>query len=294
MLEVTTNTKYPFWDLHEEDIPCGALFDFSLCVKEGVEPVLTNLVVGDYLFASWEDGQTGEPVCHVMEESPTTGSVYRLVMSAPGYGWVVMGQKLPVSVLNKRVPMNQRTVARLPSSTRSLTVNGVSYDMPRVLNVVFSGLLKASVGVSQNLVERNDSGVSEELLYTLLTDAEAPPRMITTVNGMRPDSSGNLVIQADASLGCPVVSVTKASPAVALRKTHAVVFGPSDESGCGDLKDWLVCGRSQGHRARLPLDLCAKCPDDDCVFDEVFGLDDMELVIASSSATGCEGYKAHR
>lgn len=201
----STEIKYPVEDTDTSGLPNDILCDLSLSVPDITKDVyLTNCVAGaSYIFLSFETDS--ESVAFLSLENPKPFQVYPLssdnTLSA---GSVLLGPGAlnPVCFRNKKIPLDRRCVVQSGGGCAfaSLTVNGVSYSLPPVLRVKFEDGVAAVYDNGVVALARNDSFFTPDNLSAGLTD---PPvsdiTPITSVNGLSPDPSGNVIIAAAAA-----------------------------------------------------------------------------------------------
>ena len=215
--------KYPLEDDTSGDIAKDILLDMSITTPAGTAMYLTNLVRTDqYLFVSIENDSGA--VAHFFTAAPTQFRMNQMVMHMDGYGWIVFGPgvngRFRHELVRERIDSrcilpNQRTVRQF-----KLEINGVSYDMPSVLNVLvndFIGVSRQTRQISPSggdpcacfrddnpalphsadfreclVLRRNDIKLSDSMIKQGLTLGDTWARPLFTINNMAPDKNGNI------------------------------------------------------------------------------------------------------
>jgi hypothetical protein len=196
--------KFPLDDTHEQDIPNHILTGLTISVPEGIVPALTGLRVGiDFVFAVFEDLNTGDAVADVRVDLPSPGIIYPMDMSVDGHAFIMFG---PGAIseegyfsgpVNVAVEAEAVTSLAVQGALWGLNVNSLDYSLSNVLELLSANDL-IDITVEDNVVyiDRNDT-VLDELgradLLDRISGGSADPRIFTIADTL-PDALGNIDI----------------------------------------------------------------------------------------------------
>jgi len=139
---------YPLDDKYG-DVPNNILLDMSLTVNpvyKDTAKITALRVTPSFAFLAIETADA--PLAHVHVVDPTPGRIYLFDNDAPG--WVVFGPgvgseyTLPEDETLELDP-NCLIIEEPDSSAFTLSVNGKTYEMPNVLNIVADGIARARI-----------------------------------------------------------------------------------------------------------------------------------------------------
>lgn len=281
-----TTIKFPLDPFHEGDVPDDMLVDMSVTVPPGTDVWLTNFIVTDrFVFLSLE-ATDGSAVGHCIQTDPDISHIVPLEMKTAGYGWIVFGPgikegpreykdiriKLDASVLLPDVPV---------TDPYELYVDGKSYPRPEILNIKTLDYITVNENKFDDALWfiRDDSKLSGNMAITLFTEETYYPNYVTDINGLTPDSAGNININI-TPVGTPPDDNTITE---IKRKSDDTIIGlllrAYNVDGCSDeterLKEKLKCHTEYGVPAGLPLDF-VNCDEDPCPPFSVYYLGNTE------------------
>jgi hypothetical protein len=273
-----TNNKYPLIDTHEEAIPFGLLVDAAIATpEEYMEVALTTLVRTDtYVYLSLETGE--EPIAHIIVTDPQPFVIYPLTMFGKGSGWIVFGPSIneTFSIKEIQVPLDPRCVMpNLKTGNEfKLSVNGLLYDMPTILNIETNSLIQLSdesrtyhdrpdthtdIAVDNVLtMSRNDLNISADTLTDGMID-QPDEDPLYTINNIPPDSAGNVTISIVTNNGAigPITDMKSGDGIGLVISTIDVdeCDGVCDDGGDRRLRSLIQVGVAEhGQPYKLPLD----------------------------------------
>jgi hypothetical protein len=273
----SSNVKYPLDDQYTEDIPTDVLLDLSLSVPAGSGTITcTNIVIKpSFIFISFEC--PAYPVGHVLVTNPVPFQIYPLTMTCTGSGWVVFGPGATreYSIRGSTSAVDKRCILNNVSTSRKfrLSVNGFVYDMPRVLNIssnvnVITEEATRTVDGSPKrslVLRRDDTKFTDAMIKTGLVVYDPQSTPLATVNGIFPDTAGNIKIKLQAEDTSEKVYL------VPVRRVDSRIIGlvilTDNMLGCPDAYKDLdrkikKSDTGYGLQYRLPLD-CMFPPEED-------------------------------
>lgn len=262
-----TAIKYPLDPFNEGNIPNDILIDMAMSVPSGVDVYLTNLVItSKFTFISFES-DTGAAVGHLIQSYPSVGSITPITMTMDGYAWIVFGAGVLEGDKDfKNVRIKLDSTVLLPNviadNPFSLFVDGKAYTRPDILNIIPLGYIETEETLNVLKLVRADDQLAGNDSITLFTTQEYSSRMVTYINGVPPDSSGNIDIDITHNVGSGNITEIKRASDQSVIGLLISTFGMTD---CSDeterLKKKLLCRTEYGITYQLPLDH-VNCPGD--------------------------------
>lgn len=271
-----TAIKYPLDDTITDTVPYDILVDLSLSMKFSELPAyVTNIACnGSSVFVSIENSTV--PIAYAAVTSPAPFHIYQLnTLTDYAYGWIVFGPgvRSQFNIRNVRMPVDRRCIvpAKEASSKFNLSVNGFVYDMPDILKIKSNFYVSQTVenrAVGSNpsrqclTLRRDDTKLTEATLKTGLTDIDPDSIPLGTVNGIKPDSAGNINLTITTEDGAENVTLTKIDDHDLTNLGQYISTSGMDECEDPDLqllKDIKKSDEGHGVPYELPLD---------CIFDD--------------------------
>lgn len=265
MLAGNSIIKYPLDPLSSDVVPHDFLLDLSVTVPEGMDPLLTNIIIGlGSLFITLETA-AGDPVGHYSGPAGT-GRIVNMTMSVPGFGWLVVGPAVDEEVRilkNIREPLDPSTTLRVPASPTafSLVVDGKRYDMPDKLNIEGRGLVSDGSWAEGPELMRNDDTLSLTTRVSELLADYSEEAAVTGLAGAVPlDGNIDLTLEpSETGATADLIPITSDGVVIGLLITSSGMSDCPDETE--RLKKKILCRTDAGLSLPLPLDH-VNCPDD--------------------------------
>jgi hypothetical protein len=198
--------RYPLSDFHDTDVPNDALLDLSLGIPPGVTPALCTLRISKgFVFVSFEDTNTREPIASVLVTNPRAARIYPLDMHMEGYGWVVFGprvtQTAPYYSGDINILLDPQCVLSLEQAAPfRIEVNGEELPVDTFLEILtLSDMLTLTREGNRIYIDRNDEVLSIEDRRALQVQVEDNMAPLFTLDGVLPDARGNIDVVV---IGC--------------------------------------------------------------------------------------------
>jgi hypothetical protein len=274
-----SSVKYPLDDQYTEDIPTDILMDLSLSVPYDAGIITcTNIVVkSSFVFVSFEG--VDYPVGHVFVANPVPFRIYTLTMSCAGSGWIVFGPGVSkeFSIKGSTAAVDKRCMLHNVTTDKvfKLSVNGREYDMPPILNIatnvnVLSMAETRTVDSTSSrslVLKRDDTKFTDTMLKTGLVKFDPQSIPLATINGIFPDSSGDITLAINTEDSTESAYLVKAMSAGLVPYPLGFVILTDNMRGCPDAYKDLErkikkSDTGYGLQYRLPLD-CMFVPEED-------------------------------
>jgi hypothetical protein len=194
-----------------QDLPVGMIRDISVTHLQSMNPYITNIIFKNRLFfVSFEDPDSEELLGEIIIKGyPKKDQVYFSQNNKRGFSASIILENVTtqVSLQNCLLKPLAQYLIKLPDTpfpVRHISTNGVSEEIPSVL-VVRTDSRDISIytdtrsieGLEQQclVISRDDTSVSQEFVYRGYTSNNNSETGFLSLNGVLPDTSGNIVIE---------------------------------------------------------------------------------------------------
>jgi len=258
-----TTIKFPLDPFHEGPVPDDILVDMAVSVPNGTIVYLTNMIITEkFVFLSLE-AEDGSAVGHIMQAYPSVSSIVQLDMTADGFGWVTFGPgvlEFPREYKNTRIKLDDSVILpeiEIPNPF-NLIVDGKSYPRPSVLNIKPLDYMDTEESDDILRLIRADDQLTGNMNITLFTSQEYNENVLTNINGVSPDSSGNILLNVSVLPPATGSALIRGILRVADSERIGLLIETSGVEECNNeqerLDELLLCRTEYGITWALPLD----------------------------------------